>query len=79
MDGSGLAGLRARGQTVDDALLQYLLPLGWEHINLTSDRLWRSSAKISAACSGAMATATGLACFIFRFLRQPLVRQRIER
>jgi len=28
------------------ALLQYLSPLGWEHINLTGDYLWRSSAKI---------------------------------
>ncbi|QHK18994.1 Tn3 family transposase [Pseudarthrobacter psychrotolerans] len=28
-----------------DALLQYLSPLGWEHINLTGDYLWRNSAK----------------------------------
>jgi len=40
--------LRAHGQTVDDALLQYLSPLGWEHINLTGDYVWRSSAKIGA-------------------------------
>lgn len=40
--------LRGHGQTVDDALLQYLSPLGWEHINLTGDYLWRSSAKIGA-------------------------------
>jgi hypothetical protein len=33
---------------VDDTLLQYLSPLGWEHINLTGDHLWRSSAKIGA-------------------------------
>ncbi len=32
----------------DVALLQYLSPLGWEHINLTGDYLWRSSAKIGA-------------------------------
>ena len=38
--------LRGNGQGVDDALLQYLSPLGWEHINLTGDYLWRSSAKI---------------------------------
>lgn len=36
------------GQTVDDALLQYLSPLGGKHINLTGDYLWRSSAKIGA-------------------------------
>ncbi|MGY2746677.1 TnpA family transposase [Arthrobacter sp. UYCu723] len=29
-----------------DALLQYLSPLGWEHINLTGDYTWRSSARI---------------------------------
>ena len=40
--------IRDSGQTVDDALLQYLSPLGWEHINLTGDYLWRSSAKIDA-------------------------------
>ena len=40
--------LRGHGQAVDDALLQYLSPLGWEHINLTGDYLWRSSAKIGA-------------------------------
>lgn len=26
----------------------YLSPLGWEHINLTGDYLWRSSAKVGA-------------------------------
>ncbi len=36
------------GHAVDDSLLQYLSPLGWEHINLTGDYLWRSSAKIGA-------------------------------
>jgi len=41
-----LNALRGHGQTIDDALLQYLSPLGWEHINLTGDYLWRSSAKI---------------------------------
>jgi hypothetical protein len=40
--------LRNHGQCVDDALLQYLSPLGWEHINLTGDYLWRSNAKIGA-------------------------------
>ena len=40
--------LRDNGHVVDDALCQYLSPLGWEHINLTGDYLWRSSAKIGA-------------------------------
>jgi len=38
--------LRRHGQLVDNSHLQYLSPLGWEHINLTGDYLWRSSAKI---------------------------------
>jgi len=37
--------LRSNGHAVDEALLQYLSPLGWEHINLTGDYFWRSSAK----------------------------------
>ncbi|WP_131632066.1 Tn3 family transposase, partial [Enterobacter hormaechei] len=44
----GARALRGHGQAVDDGLLQYLSPLGWEHINLTGDYLWRSSAKIGA-------------------------------
>jgi len=40
--------LRRHGPSVDDGLLQHLSPLGWEHINLTGDYLWRSSAKICA-------------------------------
>jgi hypothetical protein len=40
--------LHGHGQAIEDALLQYLSPLGWEHINLTGDDLWRSSAKIGA-------------------------------
>lgn len=34
--------LRAHGQPVDEALLCYLSPLGWEHINLTGDYSWRT-------------------------------------
>ena len=40
--------LRGHAKPVDDALLQHLSPLGWEHINLTGDYLWKSSAKIGA-------------------------------
>ena len=35
--------LRSHGQNIDDTLLQYLSPLGWEHINLTGDYLWHSN------------------------------------
>jgi hypothetical protein len=65
--------LRGHGQAVDDGLLQYLSPLGWEHINLTGDYLWRSSAKIGAGKFRPLRPLQA-ACFIFRFLRRPLQR-----
>lgn len=42
------ASLQGRGQALDPSLLQYLSPLGWEHINLTGDYVWRSNTKIGA-------------------------------
>jgi TnpA family transposase len=33
--------LQSQGHMVDEALLQHLSPLGWEHINLTGDYLWK--------------------------------------
>jgi hypothetical protein len=38
--------LRDTSKSVDEALFQYLSPLGWEHINLTGDYVWRQSRKI---------------------------------
>lgn len=35
--------LKERGEPVDDSMLQHLSPLGWEHINLTGDYVWRQS------------------------------------
>ena len=35
--------LQDRGVPVDPALYSYLSPLGWEHINLTGDYVWRKS------------------------------------
>ncbi|KPM68664.1 transposase [Pseudomonas putida] len=35
-----------RGKSVGGELLQYLLPLGWEHINLTGDYVWRQSRRL---------------------------------
>ncbi|HHV5337289.1 TPA: Tn3 family transposase [Klebsiella pneumoniae] len=40
--------LNGHGKPVDETLFQYLSPLGWEHINLTGDYLWRSSTKVGA-------------------------------
>ncbi|MGL6176639.1 MAG: Tn3 family transposase, partial [Vibrionaceae bacterium] len=41
-------GLRAKGAVISDDLLQYLSPLGWEHINLTGDYLWRHTIKFGS-------------------------------
>ena len=38
--------IQVHGQSVDESLLQHLSPLGWEHINLTGDYVWRQSRKI---------------------------------
>lgn len=35
-------------QPLDDKLFQYLSPLGWEHINLTGDYVWRRNSNIAA-------------------------------
>jgi len=38
-----IQALKAHGEPVYDDLLQHLSPLGWEHINLTGDYVWRQS------------------------------------
>jgi TnpA family transposase len=39
--------LKENGKFVDDKLLQYLSPLGWEHVNLTGDYIWPQKQKES--------------------------------
>lgn len=41
-----IQALRARGQEIDDSLLQHLSPLGWEHINLTGDYTWQQNNQV---------------------------------
>jgi TnpA family transposase len=41
-----ITALRDQGYSVDDDLLQYLSPLGWEHINLTGDYTWKENRKV---------------------------------
>ena len=41
-----VASLRKQNQIPDENLLQYLSPLGWEHINLTGDYVWRQVSKL---------------------------------
>ncbi len=38
--------LRKHGPSVDDASLPHLLPLGWEHINLTADDIWAQNTQV---------------------------------
>ena len=38
--------LQKQRNLIDNTLLQYLSPLGWEHINLTGDYVWKSSTNI---------------------------------
>lgn len=38
--------LSESGKEVDDKLLPHLSPLGWEHINLTGDYIWRQSRQV---------------------------------
>lgn len=40
--------LRDQGEFVDEQLLQYLSPLGWEHINLTGDYVWQPNRGIAS-------------------------------
>jgi TnpA family transposase len=42
----GTGALRQSGQTVGDKLLPHLSPLGWEHINLTGDYIWRQHKQV---------------------------------
>jgi TnpA family transposase len=37
---------RDHGQPVDENLLQHVSPLGWEHINLTGDYVWRQDRRV---------------------------------
>ncbi len=41
-----IQAIKAQGQTVDGDLLQHVSPLGWEHINLTGDYVWRKDRKV---------------------------------
>jgi len=41
-----IEALREHGREVDDKLLRNLSPLGWEHINLTGDYVWKQSKSV---------------------------------
>jgi hypothetical protein len=41
--------LKAQGVPVDNNLLEHLSPLGWEHINLTGDYVWRQNRRVESS------------------------------
>ncbi len=41
--GRAVDTMRAEGKDIPDELLAHLSPLGWEHIGLTGDYLWRQN------------------------------------
>jgi hypothetical protein len=59
--------LRGHGQAVDDGLLQYLSPLGWEHINLTGDYLCAAAPRSARASSGRYGRCNRLSVLYFPF------------
>ena len=38
--------LRDTGKNIDERLLSHLSPLGWEHVNLTGDYIWRQNKQV---------------------------------
>ena len=41
-----IQAIKDHGETVDENLLQHVSPLGWEHINLTGDYVWRQDRRV---------------------------------
>jgi len=41
-----IGAIKDHGQPVDENLLQHVSPLGWEHINLTGDYVWRQARRV---------------------------------
>ena len=65
-------GLVEAGKPVDGELLQFLSPLGWEHINLTGDYVWRQSRRLEDGKFRPLRDARKtLAYDFFRILRAP--------
>ncbi|GAB79770.1 hypothetical protein EB105725_03_00820 [Shimwellia blattae DSM 4481 = NBRC 105725] len=46
-DLADFAPARRYATMVNDQLLSHLSPLGWEHINLTGDYIWRNNKKLA--------------------------------
>ena len=62
---------KEQGRPVDQLLLQNLSPLGWEHINLTGDYVWRNRFKGKEGIQSAQTATDSLTYFKIRFLKRP--------
>lgn len=45
LDGA-IGALREQGRPFDDAWLQHIAPVHWNHINLTGDYSWRQNKRV---------------------------------
>ena len=62
--------LKAQGVPVDDNLLEHLSPLGWEHINLTGDYVWRQNRRVESGKFRPLRLVFGSLTYdFFRFVR----------
>jgi hypothetical protein len=68
-----IRALRATGKIIDDTMLQYLSPLGWEHINLTGDYVWRQAANSMMGSIARYAPSKSLSVVFFPNSVSPLI------
>lgn len=71
------APCRPHGQPVDEALLPYLSPLGWEHINLTGVPLTGDYFVAHETRNGQISAPTppcqAFTCYFFVFSKEPFM------
>jgi hypothetical protein len=59
--------LRHAGSLKDDSQQQYMSPLGWEHINLTGDYVWRQNRMVDEGQFRSLRTQGSLTYYFSRF------------
>jgi hypothetical protein len=76
--------LKEHGLSSDENLLQHLSPLGWEHVNLTGDYVWRQNKRVEhGQIQNSATTRGGLSVRFFPFreripISAPVDRQRAK-
>ena len=67
--------LKAHGLSVGEYLLEHLSPLGWEHINLTGDYVWRQNRWVESRKFRPFPTRSRFLTYdFFRFVRWTGIR-----